>query len=469
MTVHDDAPTDTERLRARLDRERRARREAEQISERITRELYEHQQELALLVAVARAANECVDAREALTVAIARVCTFTGWPVGHVYLADGEETLQPSGIWHLDDPERFAAFREVTERTPLTAGIGLPGRVLASGEPLWIPDVTRDANFPRAAAGPDIRVRGGFGFPILVEAEVVGVMEFFNVHVEAPNPRVLELMAQIGTELGRAIERDRAQVAEQRLLIELSARAAELERSNEDLQEFASIASHDLQEPLRKVRTFTQRVSDNEAENLSDQGRDYLARANNAAARMQTLIQDLLAFSRVATRAQPFAPLELDRITREVLRDLEAATESSGAVVTIGTLPAVEADATQMRQLIQNLLSNAIKFRHPDRTLEIAVDGRLDGDTAVLIVSDNGIGFDPQYRQRIFRVFERLHGRSEYEGTGIGLALCRKIAERHGGAILADGTPGEGASFRVELPRQHVVIETPPASLTISG
>ena len=459
MTVHDepsaDARDEVHRLQARLERERQARREAEQIAERVTRELYERQREQALLVDVTRAANESMDAERALSVAIAHVCRFTGWPVGHVYLADAEVGLRPGAIWHLDDPERFAAFRDVTERTPLATGVGLPGRVLASGEPIWVPDVMADPNFPRARAGHEIGVRGGFGFPILIEAEVVGVMEFFSVHVESPNPRLLELMAQIGTELGRVIERDRAEGAEQRLLSELSARAVELERSNEDLEQFASIASHDLQEPLRKVQTFTQRVSVNEAENLSEQGRDYLNRANNAAARMQTLIQDLLSFSRVATRGRPFEPVELGRVTREVLRDLEAVTEAAGAVVIVGELPAAEADATQMRQLIQNLLSNAVKFRHPDRAPEISVEGRIDGETAHLVVSDNGIGFDPQYRQRIFRVFERLHGRSEYEGTGIGLALCRKIAERHGGVIYADGSPGHGSVFRVEIPRHH--------------
>jgi signal transduction histidine kinase len=440
------------RLRRRLDREQRARHEAEQISERVTRELYERQGELALLVAVAQAANDASGVEDALLRAISCVCEYTGWPVGHVYLADPAGGLRPTGIWHLDQPERFETFRRVTEATWLAVGEGLPGRVLASGDPLWLPDVTVDENFPRARTSADIRVRGGFCFPILVGAEVVGVMEFFTDTIESPNLRLLELMGQIGTELGRAIERDRGRAAEQRLNDELAARAAELERSNMELDQFASIASHDLQEPLRKVRTFTERVAVTEAEQLSEHGRDYLERANSAAARMQRLIEDLLTYSRVATHGRSFAAVDLAQLATEVLEDLETAVERVGATVLVGALPTIYADELQMRQLIQNLLANALKFHRDGATPEVSIAGVVHNGTAEITVRDNGIGFDPQYSDRIFRVFERLHGRSEYDGTGIGLALCRKIAERHGGTVVADGVPNAGATFTVAIP-----------------
>ncbi len=448
----DPAVAEVERLRRALDREQRARREAEQISETATRELYERQRELALHVEIGRAVNDCADVEDALARAIGAVCEHTGWPVGHVFLVDPAVGLRPATIWHLDRPERFEAFRRVTDETTLAPGESLGGRVLASGAPAWLTDAATDPGFTQGRTACELGVRAGFGLPIRVGAEVVGVMEFFTDEVRAPDERLLDLMSQIGTELGRAIERDRARTAEQLLNRELAARARELERSNAELEQFASIASHDLQEPLRKVRTFTHRVFETEADALSDQGRDYLSRANAAAARMQKLVEDLLLFSRVGTRGSPFAPVDLAQVVAGVLGDLEAATESAQALITVGDLPTIDADALQMRQLMQNLLANALKFRREGITPEVSVTATVRDDAVEISVTDNGIGFDPRYRDRIFRVFERLHGRSEYEGTGIGLALCRKIVERHGGTVGADGIPDVGATFVVKMP-----------------
>ncbi|MEA2372655.1 MAG: hypothetical protein QOH12_3049 [Solirubrobacteraceae bacterium] len=232
----------------------------------------------------------------------------------------------------------------------------------------------------------------------------------------------------------------------------LQRRAAELARSNSELEQFASIASHDLQEPLRKVRTFTERVAATESDHLSENGRDYLARANAAAERMQKLIEDLLKFSRVATHGRPFAAVDLATLTREVIGDLEAQVQQAHARVTVGALPTLSGDALQLRQLMQNLISNALKFRRDDLTPEVEIDGEIIGTTAHITVRDNGIGFEPQYSLRIFRVFERLHGRAAYPGTGIGLALCRKIVERHGGTIIAESAPDAGATFTVTMP-----------------
>ncbi len=231
----------------------------------------------------------------------------------------------------------------------------------------------------------------------------------------------------------------------------LERRATELMRSNAELDQFASIASHDLQEPLRKVRTFTQRVWETDSAGLSERAREDLERANASAERMQRLIEDLLRFSRVSTQGRPFLPVDLGRLTAEVLEDLEESVRSAGAIVRVGRLPTIAADEPQMRQLMQNLLSNAIKFRRDGVTPEVDVSASLEADRLTLVVRDNGIGFDPQYSRRIFRVFERLNGRSEYPGTGIGLALCRKIAERHGGGVLADSVPGQGSTFTVTL------------------
>jgi signal transduction histidine kinase len=272
------------------------------------------------------------------------------------------------------------------------------------------------------------------------------------------------LVAILALDLGRRALRSAAEVRETNSRLEdvndelaavntaLERRAVELARSNAELEQFASIASHDLQEPLRKVRTFTQQLTTTDAENLSEKGRDYLGRANAAAERMQRLIEDLLKFSRVATHGRAFQPVDLEQVTLGVLEDLELEVERSGAQVHVGELPTIDADEPQMRQLMQNLISNALKFRREDVLPEVWIDAASADDKARITVRDNGIGFEQQYAGRIFRVFERLHGRSKYPGTGIGLALCRKIVERHGGQIVAASELGAGATFTVTLP-----------------
>ncbi len=236
----------------------------------------------------------------------------------------------------------------------------------------------------------------------------------------------------------------------------LKAFADRLEASNRELEEFARVASHDLQEPLRKVASFAERLEAKYSAALDDQARDYIARMTDATRRMGRLIGDLLTYSRVTTRAQPFQSIDLSALAREVLSDLDVRIEDTGAIVEIGELPVIEADRTQMQQLLQNLIGNALKFRREDATpvirVEASVEREAGRELCVLKVMDNGIGFDPQYAERIFGVFQRLHGRTEYEGSGVGLAICRKIVTRHGGTIAAQSAPGEGATFIVKLP-----------------
>jgi PAS domain S-box-containing protein len=261
------------------------------------------------------------------------------------------------------------------------------------------------------------------------------------------------LVREATAELVEANARLRDEVAERR---RAEARAlvlnAELERSNRALQDFASVASHDLQEPLRKIQAFGDRLAVRCADQLGEPGRDYLGRITSAAGRMSVLINDLLAFSRVTSKAKPFARVDLNTVAREVVGDLEARVRQTGGRVEVGELPAVEADPTQMRQLLQNLIANGLKFHRKGEPPRVRVSGEAAGGVYRLTVSDNGIGFDEKYLPRIFDVFQRLHGRDEYEGTGIGLAICRKIVERHGGTITAHSRPGQGATFVVTLP-----------------
>lgn len=265
-----------------------------------------------------------------------------------------------------------------------------------------------------------------------------------------PNvPRIILLAIEDVTEL-RLTD---ARLAEQR---------RELQRSNAALDEFASVASHDLQEPLRKILSFGDRLNTSAGPALNGDARQALERMLSAAARMRTLINDLLTYSQVSTRVQRFVSTDLERIAREVIADLETVIADAGGRVEVGALPVIDADELQMRQLLQNLLGNALKYRRRDTppVVRLSCSSRR-GQQCTITVTDNGIGFNEEYAEKIFKMFTRLHGRAQYDGSGIGLAICRKIVERHGGNIAATSTAGQGATFTVTLPVTQVTQVTP--------
>ena len=249
--------------------------------------------------------------------------------------------------------------------------------------------------------------------------------------------------------------------ARKRAEVEQQEFAYRLERSNRDLEHFAYVAAHDLQEPLRKIQTFADRLVFKGREPLSVEGRGYLDSIQGATERMRALIDGLLEYSRVTTNNQPFAIVDLGQVASDVLSDLEAYIEGVGGRVEVSSLPILGADPVQMRQLLQNLIHNGLKFHEPGRPPTLRIEAECvpgyDGEDSAggswrLIVSDHGIGFDERYRDRMFAIFQRLNGRGQYDGNGIGLALCARIVERHGGRIEAVSTQGEGATFVVTLP-----------------
>ena len=231
----------------------------------------------------------------------------------------------------------------------------------------------------------------------------------------------------------------------------LTALAGKLEFRNRELEQFAFTASHDLQEPLRKILAFGERLGTKYREKLDDEGKDYLIRIMNASKRMQQFIRDLIKYARLTTRPELLDTLDLREAVMEVISDLELKIERVGANVEVFELPAVKGEKSQIRQLFQNLIANALKF-HGEEQPHIKIYSRRTDRDCMIFVEDNGIGFDEKYLDRIFAPFQRLHGRSAYEGTGMGLAICRKIAERHGGSITAKSKPGAGSTFIITLP-----------------
>lgn len=232
----------------------------------------------------------------------------------------------------------------------------------------------------------------------------------------------------------------------------LRQKTTELETSNKELEEFAYVASHDLQEPLRKVSSFGELLEEELGVSLEGDARMYLDRMLSASDRMGGMIQDLLQLSRSSKGAYNLRSEDLSAIAGRVLDDLETSIREADAEVTLEDLPQARVDRVQIEQVFRNLIGNAIKYRRKDTPLRVNISGRVVNGDVEISVRDNGIGFEQQFAERIFKPFQRLHGRAEYEGSGIGLALCGKIVERHGGRIEAEGNLGEGAVFRFTLP-----------------
>jgi signal transduction histidine kinase len=292
-----------------------------------------------------------------------------------------------------------------------------------------------------------------------VEREING--KFYRASVYSDGR---EVHGNSGNVIGVLLLKDVSELSKKER--ELEVKVQQLNRSNRELQEFAYVASHDLQEPLRKIMSFSQRLSQKYGDVLASEGQEYITRMDNAARRMETLINDLLSFSRVTRSDLQLEQTDLNQIIAEVIADMDAVDRTKARIVLFDKLPVIEAIASQMRQLFQNLFNNALKFIFPGRTPEVVVRCRQivgtelpekyalmpTKDYCIIEIEDNGIGFDQSNADRIFTIFQRLHGRSEFGGTGVGLSICKKIVDNHQGTIFAQGESNKGAIFTVVLP-----------------
>ena len=339
---------------------------------------------------------------------------------------------------------------------------GIWGGVLKEGRPIIVNDPGSHAESTGCPQGhPTIKTF--IGVPLKRGNITTGMIAMANKEAgyEQADIQALEpLSAAFVEALSRTRAEDQIRRARNELELrvrertaELSEAVAKLELMNQELQEFAFVASHDLQEPLRKIQTFGNMLINKDKESLSSEGKDYLERLTKAANRMSELLRSLLNYSRTGTSQLNVKPVLLAEVARDATSDLEFLINKAKGSVEISELPTVDADATLLRQLFQNIIENSIKYRKESEPPVVKIYGSIAGSFCRIFIEDNGIGFDECYGQKIFQPFERLHGRnSPYSGTGMGLAICRKIAAMHGGNITVNSRPGQGATFIVTLP-----------------
>ncbi len=298
---------------------------------------------------------------------------------------------------------------------------------------------TMDSEFYRRQG-----VMSYLGVPLLIKEEVLGVLVFLTREEHRFTHEEIEFLSTLADQAAMAIHNSQSYAATTKL-------AADLARSNTELEQFAYVASHDLQEPLRMITGYTSLLAKRYQGKLDSDADEFIGYATDGAKRMHALINDLLTYSRVGTRGKEFSPTDCEAVLQTTLAGLRPAIEESNASITHDPLPTVMADATQLGQLFQNLIGNGIKYRDSKPPV-IRVSSKKEGSRWLFSVRDNGIGIDPKYGERIFVIFQRLHNREDYPGTGIGLTVCKKIVERHGGRIWVESQPGQGATFYFTLP-----------------
>ena len=410
---------------------------------------------LALNQVITAAANEAASVESAMQITLDQVCAQTGWPTGHAFVRADERSgeLVSSQVWHLDDAERFGAFQRVTNASTFAPGVGLPGRVLQSGRPAWITDVTQDQNFPRANAATAVGIKGAFAFPVLVGTDVVAVLEFFSDRAVEPHEALLDVAAQIGTQLGRVVERKRSEE-------QLREAKDEAEAATQAKSQFLASMSHELRTPLNAIIGYSEMLRE-EAEDLDQRAfLPDLDKIQGAGRHLLSLINNILDLSKIEAGKMDVLIEEFDVAAllaevRSVIQPLIAKNANRLEVDCAPDLGRMRSDQTKLRQNLFNLLSNAAKFtRQGQITLAARRIVQHGDDWLQFKVTDTGIGMTPEQVGRLFEAFAQAEVSTsrDYGGTGLGLAITKHFCRMLGGDVAVESTLGRGSTFTITLP-----------------
>jgi signal transduction histidine kinase len=429
-----------------------------QVAER-TRQLLEKKVLVDLLHRVAVGSNRANSVEESMRNCLEEICTYTGWPIGHVYVCPDDDPgrLVPTLIWHIEDEERFASFREITEKTEFKYGVGLPGRVLESKKAVWIRDVSEDSNFPRGKLTDDIHAHTGFGFPVLVGNKVTAVLEFFSTEIKEPDASLLNVVGNISTQLGRVFERKYAEGA-----MQVAVEKADM--ANRSKSQLLANMSHELRTPLNAIIGFSDTIS-KETFGLigNDKYAEYISDIHYSGMHLLELINDILDVSVIEAGKLKLCEEELDlaKVFNSAIRLIGPRIQDEKIKLRVdfeGVRQRLFADERRLKQILLNLLSNSAKFT--DEGGEIFVRTYVDEDgELIIIVGDTGIGMNEKEMAIALAQFGQVEAAwtRRYEGTGLGLTLTTKLVEAHGGSFNIESEKGIGTTVTIRLPKERVL------------
>ena len=470
------------------------------LHKRLSQEHQSRARAAELLKSLVIIANEASDAGQAIETCLRLICSSSGWPVGHAYRLSegGSRSLVPTAHWHFDEPNRYKSFHDATMATRFESGVGMPGRVLASGLPEWIADIRSAAGFTRAPLAADHGLKSAMCFPILVGKDVAGVLEFFSAETVQPEQATLDILSQAGAQLGRVIERQRAakerresESALQRRVMELEDTRHRLEQQGADLvritadlkaardsaeaaneakSEFLANMSHELRTPLNAILGFSEVIRDQAFGPVgSVKYREYARDIHESGQHLLDLINDILDLSKIESGTSELFEdmVDVPKTIASINRLVQPRSEVAEVEIRLELqedLPFLRADVRSLKQILVNLLTNAIKFSHAGGAVTLRVSCEADNGFLFQVI-DTGVGMAPEDVPRAMAKFGQIDSglNRKYEGTGLGLPLTKALVEQHGGSFEVRSQLGEGTNVTVRFPGHRTVSETQAA------